>query len=140
MEKIFSNILNSNESNEILKKLKNFIGEFNENRFKYNLKEKSELIQNFISELIDMYIEKFKIDLDKDNDAYKDICDGLESLITKNLFNDIFCTSKEEILEDFNLYEKINNLQFIKPEHLEINVKLINDVYIDTAINSKIIF
>jgi isoleucyl-tRNA synthetase len=136
MEKNFSFLINSEEANEILKKMKIFIGEFNENRIKYTLKEKSELIQNFISELIEIYIEKFKIDLDKEN-AYKEICDGIESLITKNLYSEIFCTTKEEITNDFNLSEKIHNLNFIKPENLEINPKLINEIYIEAAINSK---
>lgn len=137
MEKTFSFLINSEEASEILKKIKIFIGEFNENRIKYTLKEKSELIQNFISELIEIYIEKFKIDLDKENDAYKEICDGIESLITKNLYSEIFCTTKEEITNDFNLSEKIHKLNFIKPENLEINPKLINEIYIEAAINSK---
>jgi isoleucyl-tRNA synthetase len=139
MEKNFSFLINSEEANEILKKMKIFIGEFNENRIKYTLKEKSELIQNFISELIEIYIEKFKIDLDKEN-AYKEICDGIESLITKNLYSEIFCTTKEEIINDFNVNKKIHLLSFITPENLEINQKLINEIYIEAAINSKKIF
>ena len=139
MEKNFNFLINSEDASEILKKIKIFIGEFNENQTKFTLKEKSDLIQNFISEIIEIYIEKFHIDLDKENEKYKEICDGIESLITKNLYSEIFCTTKEEIINDFNLNKKINLLTFIKPENLEINQKLINEIYIHAAINSKIL-
>ena len=139
MEKNFNFLINSENASEILKKIKFFIGEFNENQMKFTLKEKSDLIQNFISEIIEIYIEKFHIDLDKNNEKYKEICDGIESLITKNLYSEIFCTTKEEIINDYNLNKKINLLTFIKPENLEINQKLINEIYINAAINSKII-
>ena len=139
MEKNFNFLINSEDASEILKKIKIFIGDFNNNQIKFTLKEKSEKIQNFISEIIEIYIEKFNIDLDK-NDNYKEICDGIESLITKNLYSEIFCTTKEEIINDFNLNKKINLLTFIKPENLEINQKLINEIYIEAAINSKKIF
>ena len=138
MEKNFNFLINSEDASEILKKIKFFIGEFNNNQIKFTLKEKSEKIQNFISEIIEIYIEKFNIDLDK-NDNYKEICDGIESLITKNLYSEIFCTTKEEIINDFNLNKKIHLLSFIKPENLEINQKLINEIYINAAINSKIL-
>ena len=120
----------------IKENLYSFLNDFK----KYNNNSQLELskkIQDKITELIELYIKIFNINLEEDENGYEEICDGFESIITKKLFNYIFSINKEDIINDYNLDLKIRDFSFIKPEHLEIKNEIINDIYIETAINSK---
>ena len=132
----FFNRMNSEKAEEIKENLYSFLNDFN----KYNNNSQLELskkIQDKITELIELYIKIFKVNLEEDENGYEEICDGFESIITKKLFNYIFSINKEDIINDYNLDLKIRDFSFIKPEHLEIKNEIINDIYIETAINSK---
>ena len=132
----FFNRMNSQNAEEIKENLYSFFNDFN----KYNNNTQLELskkIQDKITELIELYIKIFNINLEEDENGYEEICDGFESIITKKLFNYIFSINKEDIIKDYNLDLKIRDFSFIKPEHLEIKTEIINDIYIETAINSK---
>ena len=132
----FFNRMNSENAEEIKENLYSFFNNFN----KYNNNTQLELstkIQDKITELIELYIKIFNINLEEDENGYEEICDGFESIITKKLFNYIFSINKEDIINDYNLDLKIRDFSFIKPEHLEIKNEIINDIYIETAINSK---
>ena len=132
----FFNRMNSENAEEIKENLYSFFYDFN----KYNNNTQLELstkIQDKITELIELYIKIFNINLEEDENGYEEICDGFESIITKKLFNYIFSINKEDIINDYNLDLKIRDFSFIKPEHLEIKNEIINDIYIETAINSK---
>ena len=132
----FFNRMNSEKAEEIKENLYSFFNDFN----KYNNNTQLELstkIQDKITELIELYIKIFNINLEEDENGYEEICDGFESIITKKLFNYIFSINKEDIINDYNLDLKIRDFSFIKPEHLEIKNEIINDIYIETAINSK---
>ena len=132
----FFNRMNSENAEEIKENLYSFFNDFN----KYNNNTQLELskkIQDKITELIELYIKIFNINLEEDENGYEEICDGFESIITKKLFNYIFSINKEDIIKDYNLDLKIRDFSFIKPEHLEIKTEIINDIYIETAINSK---
>ncbi len=132
----FFNRMNSENAEEIKENLYSFFNDFN----KYNNNTQLELstkIQDKITELIELYIKIFNINLEEDENGYEEICDGFESIITKKLFNYIFSINKEDIINDYNLDLKIRDFSFIKPEHLEIKNEIINDIYIETAINSK---
>ena len=132
----FINRMNSVEAEEIQENLYSFLNDCKK-RINYTQEELSKIIQNKITELIELYIKIFKINLEEDENGYEEICDGFESIITKKLFNYIFSINKEDIIKDYNLDLKIRDFSFIKPEHLEIKNEIINDIYIDTAINSK---
>ena len=132
----FFNRMNSQNAEEIKENLYSFLNNFQ----KYNNNTQLELskkIQDKITELIELYIKIFNINLEEDENGYEEICDGFESIITKKLFNYIFSINKEDIINDYNLDLKIRDFSFIKPEHLEIKTEIINDIYIETAINSK---
>ena len=132
----FFNRMNSEKAEEIKENLYSFLNDFK----KYNNNSQLELskkIQDKITELIELYIKIFNINLEEDENGYEEICDGFESIITKKLFNYIFSINKEDIINDYNLDLKIRDFSFIKPEHLEIKTEIINDIYIETAINSK---
>ena len=132
----FFNRMNSQNAEEIKENLYSFLNDFK----KYNNNSQLELskkIQDKITELIELYIKIFNINLEEDENGYEEICDGFESIITKKLFNYIFSINKEDIINDYNLDLKIRDFSFIKPEHLEIKNEIINDIYIETAINSK---
>ena len=132
----FFNRMNSEKAEEIKENLYSFLNDFK----KYNNNSQLELskkIQDKITELIELYIKIFNINLEEDENGYEEICDGFESIITKKLFNYIFSTNKQDIINDYNIDLKIKQFSFIKPEHLEIKNEIINDIYIDTAINSK---
>ena len=132
----FFNRMNSENAEEIKENLYSFFYDFN----KYNNNTQLELstkIQDKITELIELYIKIFNINLEEDENGYEEICDGFESIITKKLFNYIFSINKEDIINDYKLDLKIRDFSFIKPEHLEIKNEIINDLYIETAINSK---
>lgn len=128
--------MNSVEAEEIQENLYSFLNDCKK-RINYTQEELSKIIQNKITELIELYIKIFKINLEEDENGYEEICDGFESIITKKLFNYIFSTNKQDIINDYNIDLKIKQFSFIKPEHLEIKNEIINDIYIDTAINSK---
>ena len=128
--------MNSVEAEEIQENLYSFLNDCKK-RINYTQEELSKTIQNKITELIELYIKIFKINLEEDENGYEEICDGFESIITKKLFNYIFSTNKQDIINDYNIDLKIKQFSFIKPEHLEIKNEIINDIYIDTAINSK---
>lgn len=132
----FINRMNSVEAEEIQENLYSFLNDCKK-RINYTQEELSKIIQNKITELIELYIKIFKINLEEDENGYEEICDGFESIITKKLFNYIFSTNKQDIINDYNIDLKIKQFSFIKPEHLEIKNEIINDIYIDTAINSK---
>jgi hypothetical protein len=132
----FINRMNSVEAEEIQEKLYSFLNDCKK-RINCTQEELSKIIQNKITELIELYIKIFKINLEEDENGYEEICDGFESIITKKLFNYIFSTNKQDIINDYNIDLKIKQFSFIKPEHLEIKNEIINDIYIDTAINSK---
>ena len=132
----FFNRMNSEKAEEIKENLYSFLNDFK----KYNNNSQLELskkIQDKITELIELYIKIFNINLEEDENGYEEICDGFENIITKKLFNYIFSINKEDIIKDYNLDLKIRDFSFIKPEHLEIKTEIINDIYIETAINSK---
>ena len=132
----FFNRMNSEKAEEIKENLYSFLNNFQ----KYNNNTQLELskkIQDKITELIELYIKIFNINLEEDENGYEEICDGFENIITKKLFNYIFSINKEDIINDYNLDLKIRDFSFIKPEHLEIKTEIINDIYIETAINSK---
>ena len=132
----FFNRMNSEKAEEIKENLYSFLNDFK----KYNNNSQLELskkIQDKITELIELYIKIFNINLEEDENGYEEICDGFENIITKKLFNYIFSINKEDIIKDYNLDLKIRDFSFIKPEHLEIKNEIINDIYIETAINSK---
>ena len=132
----FFNRMNSEKAEEIKENLYSFLNNFQ----KYNNNTQLELskkIQDKITELIELYIKIFNINLEEDENGYEEICDGFENIITKKLFNYIFSINKEDIIKDYNLDLKIRDFSFIKPEHLEIKTEIINDIYIETAINSK---
>ena len=132
----FFNRMNSEKAEEIKENLYSFLNNFQ----KYNNNTQLELskkIQDKITELIELYIKIFNINLEEDENGYEEICDGFENIITKKLFNYIFSINKEDIINDYNLDLKIRDFSFIKPEHLEIKNEIINDIYIETAINSK---
>ena len=132
----FFNRMNSQNAEEIKENLYSFLNNFQ----KYNNNTQLELskkIQDKITELIELYIKIFNINLEEDENGYEEICDGFENIITKKLFNYIFSINKEDIINDYNLDLKIRDFSFIKPEHLEIKNEIINDIYIETAINSK---
>ena len=132
----FFNRMNSQNAEEIKENLSSFLNNFQ----KYNNNTQLELskkIQDKITELIELYIKIFNINLEEDENGYEEICDGFENIITKKLFNYIFSINKEDIIKDYNLDLKIRDFSFIKPEHLEIKTEIINDIYIETAINSK---
>ena len=115
----FFNRMNSENAEEIKENLYSFFNDFN----KYNNNTQLELstkIQDKITELIELYIKIFNINLEEDENGYEEICDGFESIITKKLFNYIFSINKEDIINDYNLDLKIRDFSFIKPEHLEI--------------------
>lgn len=128
--------MNSVEAEEIQENLYSFLNDCKK-RINCTQEELSKTIQNKITELIELYIKIFKINLEEDENGYEEICDGFESIITKKLFNYIFSTNKQDIINDYNIDLKIKQFSFIKPEHLEIKNEIINDIYIDTAINSK---
>jgi uncharacterized protein Veg len=132
----FINRMNSVEAEEIQENLYSFLNDCKK-RINCTQEELSKTIQNKITELIELYIKIFKINLEEDENGYEEICDGFESIITKKLFNYIFSTNKQDIINDYNIDLKIKQFSFIKPEHLEIKNEIINDIYIDTAINSK---
>ena len=132
----FFNRMNSVEAEEIQENLYSFLNDCKK-RINCTQEELSKTIQNKITELIELYIKIFKINLEEDENGYEEICDGFESIITKKLFNYIFSTNKQDIINDYNIDLKIKQFSFIKPEHLEIKNEIINDIYIDTAINSK---
>ena len=132
----FINRMNSVEAEEIQENLYSFLNDCKK-RINYTQEELSKIIQNKITELIELYIKIFKINLEEDENGYEEICDGFESIITKKLFNYIFSTNKQDIINDYNIDLKIKQFSFIKPEHLEIKNEIINDIYIATAINSK---
>ena len=132
----FINRMNSVEAEEIQEKLYSFLNDCKK-RINCTQEELSKTIQNKITELIELYIKIFKINLEEDENGYEEICDGFESIITKKLFNYIFSTNKQDIINDYNIDLKIKQFSFIKPEHLEIKNEIINDIYIETAINSK---
>ena len=132
----FINRMNSVEAEEIQENLYSFLNDCKK-RINYTQEELSKIIQNKITELIELYIKIFKINLEEDENGYEEICDGFENIITKKLFNYIFSINKEDIIKDYNLDLKIRDFSFIKPEHLEIKTEIINDIYIETAINSK---
>ena len=132
----FFNRMNSENAEEIKENLYSFLNDFK----KYNNNSQLELskkIQDKITELIELYIKIFNINLEEDENGYEEICDGFESIITKKLFNYIFSINKEDIINDYNLDLKIRDFSFIKPENLEIKNEIINDIYIETAKNSK---
>ena len=132
----FINRMNSVEAEEIQENLYSFLNDCKK-RINYTQEELSKIIQNKITELIELYIKIFKINLEEDENGYEEICDGFESILTKKLFFYIFSTNKQDIINDYNIDLKIKQFSFIKPEHLEIKNEIINDIYIDTAINSK---
>lgn len=134
----FNERINSEEAQLIKENLANFILiDFPSYQNKYTRKEIAQKIQNKILELINIYIKTFKINLEKDEYAYNEICDGFESIITKKIYNEIFNITPEEIKDDFEFQQKLLKYNFIKPEYLEIPTKMVNPVYIETAINSK---
>jgi uncharacterized protein Veg len=128
--------MNSEKAEEIKENLYSFLNDFKKCNNNSQL-ELSKKIQDKITELIELYIKIFNINLEEDENGYEEICDGFESIITKKLFNYIFSINKEDIINDYNLDLKIRDFSFIKPEHLEIKNEIINDIYIETAINSK---
>ena len=132
----FFNRMNSQNAEEIKENLYSFLNDFKKCNNNSQL-ELSKKIQDKITELIELYIKIFNINLEEDENGYEEICDGFESIITKKLFNYIFSINKEDIINDYNLDLKIRDFSFIKPEHLEIKNEIINDIYIETAINSK---
>jgi uncharacterized protein Veg len=128
--------MNSEKAEEIKENLYSFLNDFKKCNNNSQL-ELSKKIQDKITELIELYIKIFNINLEEDENGYEEICDGFENIITKKLFNYIFSINKEDIINDYNLDLKIRDFSFIKPEHLEIKNEIINDIYIETAINSK---
>ena len=86
-----------------------------------------------------LYSKTWNVDLEKEENEYNEICDWFENLITKKLYNRIFCVTKKEKINDYQFELQTEKFSFITPQNLEIEPLLINEVYIKTAINSNFI-
>ena len=101
-----------------------------------NINEIALDFQKFIRFITNEFCKLNKIQLDSTTEEiYNDIIDNFESIISKKLYNKIFCSTRKEKEEDFIFDNLLSKYSFITPEHLEIKNKILNDVYLNTAIN-----
>ncbi len=101
-----------------------------------NINEIALDFQKFIRFITNEFCKLNKIQLDSTTeDIYNNIIDNFESIISKKLYNKIFCSTRKEKEEDFIFDNLLSKYSFITPDHLEIKNKILNDVYLNTAIN-----
>ncbi len=78
----------------------------------------------------------WKINIKNNHYHYIEICDGIESIITKGLYNKIFSSTRREKEDDYLFEKLVRKFSFITPKHLDIDETLIDKDYLDVAINS----
>lgn len=133
----FYDKLKDKRSIPIQNKIKTFIfDEFPKLATQIDKKALGQKFQNFISKLIIEFCQIWKIKLTyQSENLYHELCDNFESLLTKKLYNKIFCSTRSEKEEDFFFDHLLEKYQFITPKYLDIDDSVIDELYFSAAIN-----
>lgn len=137
-ENIFLQRINQKQSQLIQDELSKFILEDYNNIQSQPITSIARIVQDKITELIKLYAKTYSVDMDKEEDEYNCACDWFENVITKKLYNRLFSVTKEDKENDYLFEIQTKTFSFITPQCLEIDGNLLNEIYISTAINSKI--
>ena len=90
----------------------------------------------FINKLIKKFCQIWSIKLNYNTEEiYNEICDNFESMITKKLYNQIFCSSRKDREEDYKFDYLLEKYQFITPDLFEIPSSVLDNNYLSMAIN-----
>ena len=129
--------LKDNRSIPIQNIIKTFIfDEFPKLATQIDKKALGQKFQNFITKLITNFCQIWKIKLTyQSENLYHELCDNFETLLTKKLYNKIFCSTRSEKEEDFFFDHLLEQYQFITPKFLDIDENVIDDLYFSAAIN-----
>lgn len=78
----------------------------------------------------------WRVNFNANTSIYGEICDGFETIITKSLYNKIFCSTFQEKEDDYQFEKLVKKFNFITPKHLDIDENAIDPLYIEVAVNS----
>ena len=119
--------LKDNRSIPIQNTIKTFIfDEFPKLATQIDKKALGQKFQNFITKLITKFCQIWKIKLTyQSENLYHELCDNFETLLTKKLYNKIFCSTRSEKEEDFFFDHLLEQYQFITPKFLDIDDEVI---------------
>jgi len=106
---------------QLLYEITSFLEEFSKDHMNLTEEEQGKKVHAFIDSLEDPYLVQIW-----NQDQIDAVNECLEKYIMEKLYVKVFCQTDDHIEKDIALFNKIQSLQFITTDHLDINPKFVN--------------